>query len=91
MLKKIDCISRSVLIMLVTIYQKVFSPDHSFWAKFLIPYGHCKYYPTCSAYAKEALTIYNLPESIKFIFIRLSRCHPWSKGGFDYLPTHKQN
>ena len=89
MIKKIDCTLRSALILLVTIYQKILSPDHSFWAKIINPNGYCRFYPTCSTYAKDALSIYSLPRSIKLILIRLTHCHPWSKGGFDYVPTPK--
>lgn len=46
-------ILQKFLISLVKSYQKIFSPDHSFWAKNNPPY--CKYYPTCSNYMIEAI------------------------------------
>ena len=44
---------------------------------------HCKYYPTCSEYAKQAIEKYG---SIKGIFLsvkRILKCNPFSKGGYD--------
>jgi len=46
----------------------------------------CKYYPTCSNYAKEAIEIHG---SIKGLFLTLKRilkCNPFSKGGIDLVP-----
>lgn len=46
----------------------------------------CKYYPTCSNYAKEAITKYG---SIKGVFLtikRILKCNPFSKGGIDLVP-----
>jgi uncharacterized protein len=45
--------------------------------------GHCKYIPSCSKYAEEA--IINMPLYLAFIKItwRILRCNPFSKGGYD--------
>jgi putative component of membrane protein insertase Oxa1/YidC/SpoIIIJ protein YidD len=43
------------LIKLIELYQKYLSPDHSFWAKKRNNPPYCKYFPTCSDYAKEAI------------------------------------
>lgn len=46
---------------------------------------HCKYYPTCSEYTKQAIQKYGAVRgSIKGIF-RILRCNPFSKGGCDPL------
>ena len=45
--------------------------------------GHCRYLPTCSQYAIDALTKYGAVRgSIKSV-ARIARCHPWCKGGCD--------
>lgn len=86
MLKKIDPLVKNGSIFLLTLYQKILSPDHSVWAKLIYPYGYCRYYPTCSEYAKETLTIYAFPTALKLILKRVLRCNPWARGGFDYTP-----
>jgi uncharacterized protein len=49
----------------------------------VIPRGTCRFYPSCSDYANDA--IFMLPPHIALIKIiyRLFRCHPFSKGGYD--------
>jgi putative membrane protein insertion efficiency factor len=53
---------------------------------FQIPYGCCRFNPTCSEYAKEAIE--EKPLIIAFLLIgnRLLSCHPLNKGGFDPVP-----
>jgi putative membrane protein insertion efficiency factor len=43
----------------------------------------CRFYPSCSHYALEALEKYTLPKALFKIVWRLLRCGPWSKGGHD--------
>lgn len=50
---------------------------------FLIPHGACKYTPSCTAYAEEALRTLPLHEAVVAIVKRLLRCNPLSKGGYD--------
>lgn len=46
---------------------------------------HCKYYPTCSEYTKQAIQKYGAGKgTIKGIY-RILRCNPFSKGGYDPL------
>ncbi len=46
---------------------------------------HCKYYPTCSEYTKQAIQKYGVGKgSMKGIY-RILRCNPFSKGGYDPL------
>ena len=52
-------------------------------ALFLIPHGACKYNPTCTVYAKEALLTMPLYKAIFVIVKRVIRCNPFSKGGYD--------
>ena len=76
---------RKILIQLINFYQKILSPDHSFWAKKIFPWGYCKFQPTCSEYSKQALRKYGVMKGgIKTIW-RILRCNPWSRGGKDPL------
>lgn len=52
---------------------------------FLIPHGVCKYTPSCTSYAGEALTKLPLHRAIIAIVKRVLRCNPLSKGGYDPL------
>ncbi|NPA66840.1 MAG: membrane protein insertion efficiency factor YidD [Epsilonproteobacteria bacterium] len=72
---------RTFLLKVLWIYQKFFT---------LIGYGSCRYYPTCSEYAK--IHFENSPISTAFYhtFIRILRCNQLFEGGIDY-PTIKKN
>lgn len=48
--------------------------------------GRCRYSPTCSLYAKQALTKHGLFYGAWLSIKRLLKCHPWSPGGFDPVP-----
>ena len=58
------------------------------WRRFVSPaYGDvCKFHPTCSAYGLSALETHGALKGVALIIRRLTRCHPWSKGGVDYVP-----
>lgn len=59
-----------------------------FWRFAISPlYGQvCRYHPTCSAYALEAVTEYGALKGVWMTVRRLSRCHPWAAGGYDPVP-----
>ncbi|HKL87025.1 MAG TPA: membrane protein insertion efficiency factor YidD [Treponemataceae bacterium] len=68
---------QKLLCKIIWLYQKTISP--------LFP-PSCRYYPTCSAYAYEAVTRYG-PYKGSFIAIkRILRCHPFHEGGYDPVP-----
>ncbi|GAB4026334.1 MAG: hypothetical protein Fur0011_1650 [Candidatus Microgenomates bacterium] len=48
--------------------------------------GSCRYSPTCSHYAKEAFDKHGLIKGAWLSAIRLLKCHPWSKGGYNPVP-----
>ena len=49
-----------------------------------VPEGTCKFHPSCSEYALDALRKYGLVKGSWKAVRRLARCHPWSHGGVDY-------
>jgi len=50
-------------------------------------YGNvCKYYPSCSAYALEAVTVHGAAKGSWLAARRLGSCHPWAEGGYDPVP-----
>ena len=67
---------KKVFISLINFYQKRISPM----------IGHnCKYEPTCSEYTKQAIEKYGVIRGTFKGFIRILRCNPFSKGGYDPL------
>lgn len=72
---------RRVLIALVSLWRAVVSP----W------YGQvCRYYPSCSAYALEAVSTHGAARGSWLALRRLGRCHPWAAGGYDPVPVPEQ-
>ncbi len=59
-----------------------------FYRLFLSPLlgNNCRFYPTCSNYALQALKRYSTFYAIKIIIIRLLKCNPWGGSGIDLLP-----
>jgi hypothetical protein len=64
-------------VTLVRGYQLLLSP---------ISGGTCRFHPTCSAYAMEALTTHGLARGSWLALTRVSRCHPFARSGFDPVP-----
>jgi len=48
--------------------------------------SRCRFFPSCSAYAAEAVEKYGALRGVVLGLKRLAHCHPWHPGGFDPLP-----
>jgi len=71
---------RNLLIFPVRAYQYLLSPF----------FGHaCRFSPTCSQYAVEAIETHGAIRGLWLAIKRLGRCHPWHEGGFDPVPGEK--
>ena len=75
---------RYLAVRLLKIYQKIFSFDHGIF-KFLYPNGFCRFQPTCSDYAIQAIEKYGFIKGGFKAIGRVVRCHPFNPGGFDPL------
>ena len=70
---------RAIVLAPIMVYQRVVSPA--------IP-RRCKYEPTCSRYAVEAIRDYGILRGLVLAGWRLLRCNPWGYGGYD--PVERQ-
>ena len=67
---------RGILVAPIRLYQRTISPA--------LP-ARCKYHPSCSHYAVEAVRRYGVLRGVVLAGWRLLRCNPWSHGGVDFV------
>ncbi|MBA3361612.1 MAG: membrane protein insertion efficiency factor YidD [Acidimicrobiia bacterium] len=65
---------RRLLSGLIFLYQRLLSPQLG---------ANCRFRPTCSQYAREAVEIHGAFRGSSLALRRLVRCHPWHEGGYD--------
>lgn len=65
---------RRIAVGLIWIYQRFISP---------FTLRRCRFYPTCSEYAKESILTFGLIKGSWRAIRRIVRCHPWNPGGYD--------
>ena len=68
---------KRALLLTIRLYQRLLSP-------LLLP--ACRYVPTCSEYAHQAVDLHGPAKGAMLAAWRLLRCHPFSRGGFDPIP-----
>lgn len=68
---------KQILIILIKLYKLVISP--------LLP-NSCRFYPTCSQYAIEAISKYGSRKGSWISIKRILKCHPFHPGGYDPVP-----
>jgi putative membrane protein insertion efficiency factor len=66
---------REAVVFIVRVYQAVISP--------FLPPNTCRFYPTCSQYAIDAVRKYGALSGIFRAIKRVARCHPYHPGGYD--------
>lgn len=71
---------KKLMIALVRMYQRYISPLHR---------PCCRFTPTCSAYAVEAIETYGAFKGSLLSIWRILRCNPFCKGGYDPVPKRK--
>lgn len=72
---------RRLMIFIISCYQACLSPFLG---------NRCRFYPSCSSYAQEAIATHGVIKGSYLSLRRLGRCHPWHEGGIDPVPpcTH---
>ncbi len=69
---------RNLLVLVLAMYRRLISPL----------YGPvCRFFPSCSAYAMEAIVVHGAVKGSWLAGRRLIRCHPWNSGGLDPVPA----
>ncbi|UXR79078.1 MULTISPECIES: membrane protein insertion efficiency factor YidD [unclassified Staphylococcus] len=72
--------------------KKIFVKCIRFYQRFISPLTppSCRFYPTCSNYAIEAIQVHGAIKGSWLAINRILRCHPFHKGGFDPVPLKKE-
>ena len=68
---------KSAAVFLIRVYQAIHG---SFF------HGTCRFYPTCSHYAAEAVEMHGVLTGSRLALFRILRCHPFCRGGIDPVP-----
>jgi len=76
-LGKVEHLMRKPLILLIQTYRLLLSPFLG---------QHCRFTPSCSCYAIEAIERHGALRGSWLMVTRLGRCHPWCEGGYDPVP-----
>ncbi len=74
------------------LYLSFFRLVHRVYKNFISPvFGQrCRFHPTCSDYAMSALETHGFFRGVWLSSKRISKCHPFHEGGFDYVPEGKK-
>nr|WP_200877094.1 membrane protein insertion efficiency factor YidD [Porticoccus hydrocarbonoclasticus] len=72
---------RSLLLAMLKGYQYLISP---------LLGKNCRFYPSCSCYAEEAIKVHGISKGVYLGFQRLLKCHPFHAGGYDPVPQSEK-
>lgn len=72
--------ARALLIGLIRLYRLALSG----WLG-----GQCRFFPNCSAYAKEAISVHGALKGSALAVWRVARCNPFGRGGVERVPAHR--
>jgi putative membrane protein insertion efficiency factor len=72
---------KKALVGLIKVYQKYISP---------LKRPACRYFPSCSEYAAQAISIHGPLTGLVLAIWRILRCNPFSAGGYDPVPSKRQ-
>ena len=75
--------------MNVTLWQRLALAPISLYRRFISPLKpapSCRFHPTCSAYATEAIQLHGVPRGSWLAVRRILKCHPFHPGGLDPVP-----
>lgn len=73
---------RYIFLLIIKFYQYFISP----WLG-----KNCRFYPTCSSYANEAITTHGSLKGLYLSIKRILKCNPFFSGGFDPVPKIEEN
>jgi putative membrane protein insertion efficiency factor len=71
---------RTIAVAPIRVYQRLISP---------LMGERCRYYPSCSEYAAQAITKFGIPRGLVLAGWRLLRCNPFSRGGYDPVEAQR--
>lgn len=71
---------KAILLALIDGYRLLLSPFFG---------ANCRFYPTCSAYAREAIDVHGALRGTWLAVRRIAKCHPWHPGGVDPVPPRE--
>lgn len=75
---RIRAVLRRIAVAPIVVYRRVISP--------LKPAPSCRFHPTCSAYAVDAILTHGVIRGGWLTVRRVAKCHPWHPGGLDPVP-----
>lgn len=78
---KIRKLGERAVILPIRFYQQCISP--------MTP-ASCRFVPTCSQYAVEAVKTHGVAKGLRLAAKRISRCHPWGGSGYDPVPPRSE-
>ncbi|MBQ9517174.1 MAG: membrane protein insertion efficiency factor YidD [Eubacterium sp.] len=81
-MKTVKELLKKAVVFMIRTYQLTLSPRFS--------HGACRYTPTCSQYALEAVEIHGVFKGTLLAILRIMRCNPLFKGGYDPVPPKKE-